>query len=201
MDKFRNEIEQSIKKLTDKGKILFAILTCEKLYPNYVVFSGKQNWGNPEVLKEGISLIYQVIIKDDLFNEHEIKDIINSLNLVTPDTEDFESILVSFALDACTSLFSTLHYMINKDPEYILDVATYARDTVDMYIQEKDDMNSLDPSIDIQIEHDDFMIQEKQRQRDLITRLSNTSLDNITDDLIDSLRDKRPIIDLSLISE
>lgn len=199
MDKFRNEIENLINNLTDKGKMLFAILTCELLYPNYVAFSTRENWGNPGVLKGGISLVYQAIIKDDLFSEQEINDMIISLDLVTPDTEDFESILTSFALDACTSLYSSLYYLINKDLAYILDISTYARDTVDMYIQEKDNMNSLDRSIDIQIDHDDFMIKEKQRQRDLINKLSAINLNEITDGLIEGLRSKHRIIDLSLL--
>jgi len=200
MDKFRNEIGNSLLRLPYKGKILFAALTIEKLYPNYIAFEDRRSWGNHLVLSEGISLIYQYLIKEDLFTDKEIKELINNIDVITPDTDDFPGILTSFALDACTSILDTLQFIIDKDDKHIINVSIYARDTVDMFIQEREDMNSLDPSIEIQIEHDNFMIEEKARQKLLIEALLNTNLEVITDQLLDKLRNNKPIIDLSLLS-
>jgi uncharacterized protein YjaG (DUF416 family) len=200
MDKFRNEVKDLIEGLPNKGKILFAVLTSEKLYPNYIAFENISHWGNHKILEDAISFIFQYIINEESFIIPEIEDMISRIDLVTPDTEDFPGILTSFALDACTSILDILQFIIDKNAEHIVDVAIYARDTVDMFIQERDDMNSLDPSIDIQIEHDDFMLKEKSRQRKLIATLANIDLEIITDELLNRLRTTESIIDLSQLT-
>lgn len=199
MDAYRNEVKKLIETLDDRGKILFAVLTSERLYSNYVAFEQAYNWGEPQVLEEAISTVYLHLIKDDLIEDDEIEDLISRVELVTPDTEDFPGILTSFALDACTSVLGTLQFILDRDAEHIIDIATYARDTVDMFIQERDDMNSLDPSINIQIEHDDFMVREKERQRTLIKTIANMNLSSLADGIISRLRTTEPIIDLSLL--
>jgi uncharacterized protein YjaG (DUF416 family) len=199
MDQYRKTAEELLKAINTQGKILFAVLTSEKLYPNYVIFKNINHWGNELILKEAISTIYQYLIKQDIYTNEEIQDLIIRVDRITPDTEDFPGILTSFALDACTAVFDTLRFIIDQNDQHIVDVAIYARDTVDMFIQEKDDMNSLDPSIDIQIEHDEFMIREKERQKNLIERLSGMNLGVLTNDTINGLKTSQSIIDLSLL--
>lgn len=198
MDKYINEISHFLKPLSFRAKVLFAVLASERLYPNYVIFEQRTNWGNSQLLQEAISLIYQYIFDQNLFTPEEIQELITQIDLVTPDTEDFDDLTTSFALDACTSLFSTLNFILSRDENDILDVATYSRDTVYAFVQAKEQFDAFDPSSEIQGEHDDFMIHEKQRQRELLFKLSEIDLNTITDELIDSLRDKHPIIDLSL---
>ncbi|MCR8559915.1 YjaG family protein [Mucilaginibacter sp. BJC16-A38] len=199
MDKFRQETRNALELISDKGKIIFAALTCEKLYPNYVFFKKVTNWGDSNILAEGLSLLFQCLLNKDLIRVQNVENAILNIEKVTPNTEDFPEIFVSFALDACTSIYSSLSFLLDNNSDKIVDVAVYARDTVDMFIQEKDDLNSLDSSIDIQIEHDDFMIKEKNRQRVLIETLANIDLDIITDELLNDLRTIEPIIDLSLL--
>ncbi len=200
MDKFREEVKKDLIDLTNKGKILFGALTCEKLYPNYVFFYKSTGWGNPDVLIEGLALIYQYLIKDDLFSVKEIEDLITNIDVVTPDTEDFPGIATSFALDSCTSVYSVLSYLIDNNIEYIVDVATYARDTVDMFIQEKYDLKSSDPDIELTIANDSLMIEEKKRQKELLNKLKTLDTTSITDQMIESLRDRRPIIELDILT-
>jgi hypothetical protein len=143
MDKYRTEILDLLKPLSFQKQLVFSALICEKLLPNYIYFSQVTSWGNPLSLQKAISVIYQNVFRDDLFTSDEMQDLISEIELITPDTEDFESILVSFALDSCTSLLGTLNFIIDRKIDNIADVATYPRDTIDMYIQEKDDL-SLD---------------------------------------------------------
>jgi uncharacterized protein len=200
MDKYRDEIKSKLLSISDKGKVLFAVLICERLYPNYVVFQKINNWGNPDVLQEGIALIRQYLIKEDLFESDEINSVIEQVDQITPNTEDFSGITTSFALDACTSVLSTLNFILDKDTEHIADVATYARDTVDMYIQEKGDLDANDPTIETRIEFDSFMIKEKNRQRELLKKLAAIEIINVTDKMIEGLKDLTPIIDLQIFS-
>lgn len=44
---------------------IFAFLTCERLYPNYIYFSDNYNFGNPTVLREAINYLYANIFEDN----------------------------------------------------------------------------------------------------------------------------------------
>src|ERR1700744_4232274 len=99
MDKFREEVKEALTPISNKGKILFAALICERLYPNYVFFQQTYNWGNTDVLKESLGIVYEYILTDDLITSQVIESAIMSIDSVTPNTEDFSGILVSFALD------------------------------------------------------------------------------------------------------
>lgn len=201
MNAFEQEIKTKLLSLSEKGKVLFSVLTCEKLYPHYVAFEAKYKWGNSKLFADAISLTYEFLINSKAVSVDEIKDTLSKIDLATPDMDDFGSALSSFALNAATSTYSTLQYLLDGKIDHITDVVSYTLDTIDMFIQEKEDMSTLDPSREIQIENDDFMLQEQQRERELINQLSKIGLDAITGDLIASLRNSRPIIDLSLLSE
>ncbi len=199
MDKFREEIEKGLSSLTDESKILFSVLTSEKLYPNYVAFEARNSWGNSEMLREIISLIYHYLIDNCSASLSDFCGIITRINLVTPDTEDFSDLTTSFALDACTALISTIKFIINKEISEVFEVSVFAIDTVYAFIQLKENFSAFDPSSEIQTEQDDFMIHEKSRQRNLINELSK--IEKITEKLIVELRNNKPIIDISLLRD
>lgn len=198
MVEFEKEIKDKLSPLTYDAKVLFSVLTSEKLYPNCVAFEERNNWRGSKILQEAISIIYHYLINDRLISVQDFESMITSIDLITPDTEDFSDIITSFALDACTSLIATLRFIMDKDINNLLEVSTYAIDTVYAFIQLKDNFNAFDPSSDIQTEHYDFMLREKNRQRILLDNLSKVNL--ITDKVIDELRNKESIIDISLLA-
>lgn len=199
MDTYRKEIEKMLMSLTKKQRLLFGVLTCERLYPNYLYFQNNYNWGNSEALLKGINVIYQYLMKDELFSKDEIQELIQEVDAATPDTETFSEIFVSFALDACTSLYSSLSYILDPRLEYIVDVAIYARDTVDMFIQERDDINSNDEDLENRISEDPLMTIEKNRQMEVINKLLLSKTTPFNDKLILELRTKAPIINIELL--
>ena len=201
MGEFEKEIERLLTPLPHKARILFAILTAEKLYPNYAAFQNNVHWGDKELLLQATSLVYYYLINENSVSRTEIEDMHKRVNSITPDTEDFSDALTSFALDACTAFISTFDYILENDVKHIVYVSTYATDTVYSYIQQKEEIDGNDPSWEIQTEHDDFMITEKARQIELLNRLSKIDGSIISDDLINSLRNDTPIIDLSLLPE
>lgn len=201
MDKYRIEISRLLKPLSFQKKLIFGALICEKLYPNYEYFSRNNSWGDITILQNAISIIYQNVFRNDLYSESEIQNLIDEVENITPNTENFKGILVSFALDACTSVLSTLNFIIDGETENIIDVATYARDTVDMYIQERDNLDVNDKMLDMKIEQDIFMQREMQRQYVIIKLLLEKI--EITDTLLQNFREvePQPIVDISLLSE
>lgn len=198
MDTYQDVIKRELITLSEKGRILFGALTTERLYPNYIHFEKMVGWGDHSKLQGAISLLYEYLLREDLVAVSEIQDAINEVDFVTPHTDDFPGITTSFALDACTSVHSTLSYILDKNIEHIIDVAIYARDTVDMYIQEIHNLDSQNPDFETKIATDPFMIAEKKRQIEVIRDINGIT-GGITSDLIRGIRNMNPIIDVSLL--
>eukprot|EP00388_Colpodella_angusta_P001559 GDKJ01004903.1.p2 GENE.GDKJ01004903.1~~GDKJ01004903.1.p2 ORF type:complete len:200 (-),score=6.39 GDKJ01004903.1:143-742(-) len=199
MDKYRKEILDLLNPLHFEKQLLFGALICEKLYPNYSKFCQYEPYDNSQILQEAISVIFQCVFNRELYSSSEIQDIINQVEIVTPDTENYETILVSFALDSCTSILSCLYFIQDNDVENIADVATYARDTIDMFIQERDNLSLNDSFLEQKIENDNLMQQEKRRQKIVLELLKSNK--NINESLIQNLRNIQPdsIINLTNI--
>ncbi|TSJ40643.1 DUF416 family protein [Mucilaginibacter corticis] len=198
MDNYRQQIKNEVQLLSDVKKIAFAALTSEKLYPNYVFFQKNTGWGNAGILESALVVIYQSMLNRNKIDKEIIKDSIFAVDSITPDTEDFPGLLTSFALDSCTSIYNTLNYLLDNNIEHIIDVAIYARDTVDMFVQEKEDLEYSDPYFELKIVNDQFMVRETNRQMMLLKRLRNIQ-DNELFNLIDNLRDRTAIIDINLL--
>ena len=196
MNDRENYLENELIQLSDKAKLLFAVLTCDHLYPNYVHFNNAAGWGNPRILRNAINSVFMYLIDDSLFDTIEIRTILEEVDGITPDTEDFTEVDASFALDACTAVLGTLQFIIEPKVEFVIQVASYATDTVDMFILDRDDFDSNDPKVEVKVREDPLMIREKDRQSDLIKKLSTMNLSKITDTLFTSLRADYTIINL-----
>lgn len=191
MDKYRTDISNLLRLLSFEKRVAFGALICEKLYPNYNHFSDVTSFGNPDILQNAISIIFQSIYRNDLFSDEDLQNVIDEIESITPNTEDFDTILVSFALDACTSILSTLYFIQNGEVENIIDAATYARDTVDMYIQERDNLMINDNLLEEKIENDILMRREKKRQKDVIWNLQK--IGTLNDNALQELRNLQPL--------
>lgn len=152
----------------------FAYLTCERLYPNYVYFSQNYDFGNPIVLREAIDYIY-----DNLFEQNpdksKIQFLVQKVEENTPDTEDFSVIFVSSALDACTSILDSLDFLIHRDFSKIKSISTYGTDTIDMYIQEIENLDfNTDKEFQNKISNHPLMKREVAIQTGIISFLNNS---------------------------
>jgi uncharacterized protein YjaG (DUF416 family) len=199
MDEFKIKVSSLLKPLSFQKKVVFCLLICEKLVVNYQFFSKKYSWGDPNVLQKSISYVHNFILQNKQIPESDINVLIKELDIVTPYTEDFDTILVSFALDACSSISETLGFLINKNDESIVEVATFARDTVDMYIQEKEGLSLNDNLLELKIEQDSYMQNEYKWQFSVIKAIAELSEINVKQWHVLKEMNPPPIIDLTYI--
>jgi uncharacterized protein YjaG (DUF416 family) len=194
MDIFEEEIKRQLIPLTYEKKLLFALLTCEKLYPNYLYFESRSKWGNSNILLQAIELMYQSLFIRNLLDDEEVNLHINAVDLVTPDTEDFVDSSVSFALDACTAVYSSLKFMLNQDINHVVEVAIYARDTVFAF-----DNSGMDSTGSDNKAANAPLMQEREmtRQINIIRELNMLGDVRISNEFIHRLREGLPIIELS----
>ena len=190
MDKYLSEIRKELNKLSNKEMLLFGAITCEQLYQNYVDFQKKINWGNSQTIREAIDAIYQHIIHDSLDVSNDIPSLMDQVELNTPGRDTHPGVKAYLATDACTAVLSCLEYIITSDPDCIVAVATYARDTVGMLIRIRDGLESSLPVTEPEIDQHELMLDEKQRQLKLIRAISETDISKVTHASIENLRDK-----------
>lgn len=160
-----------LKQLDFIKQAAFAYLTCERLYPNYVYFSNNYGFGKPCMLREAIDYLYYNIFKDNP-DKDKLNSLIKEINNNTPDTEDFTAGFVSSALDACTAIEDSLHFLDDKDFSRIINISTYATDTVNMYIQERENLDcNTDKNFQQKIDSHLLMQKEIFTQKGIISYL------------------------------
>jgi len=162
-----------LEKFDYKKQLAFAYLTCERLYPNYVYFSNNFEFGSKFILRSAIDFIHSSLLMNIAPNQSEIESNLKKVDLNTPDTEDFSSIFVSSALDSCTAILETLGFMLDKNSARLYDISSFATDTVDMYIEIRDNLDfNTDAQFDQKIFDDPLMRREIKVQEGIISYLN-----------------------------
>jgi hypothetical protein len=145
-------------------RVAFAAACCERLLPNYAVFSRSDSWGDTGILRTALDEAWRAVERQEV-DEPKLRSLLSECERIIPDTEDFDTPLVSAALDAGSAVLETLRLCLDGDQQRAVDVASFARDTVDMFIQERDDMDYDDPRFEERIAEDPLMLRELGKQQ------------------------------------
>lgn len=176
--KFDRELLLSnIEKMTREKRIAFGASCCERLLPNYKKFTETENWGDYSLMRNILDKIWGHVLNNPI-SEVRIKQMMEECNNMTPDSEDFSSIYTSFAIDAGGAIHETLNCCLDSKSEHIVDVASFARDSVDMFIQERDNMDYSEINFEEKILNDFLMQNELQRQEREVELLMNQNILN-----------------------
>lgn len=157
-------LQAEVEGLPDKGRLAFLLSIAERLYPNYAAFSRSERWGDPSQLRHAMDLGWAALAGNQV-NTSAIEGNLSRLESVTPDTERSRSPLVSAALDAAVCGALVLEFLLGGEAEKILEAASLARDTVDMYVQELTSLDAQDPLLEGKILRHPLMQRELGRQK------------------------------------
>jgi uncharacterized protein YjaG (DUF416 family) len=188
----------SLKDLGFPRSVAFAASCCERMLPNYIAFKRQERWGDASPLQEALDLIWSCLTANRT-SRSQVRRLLKAIDKVTPDTEDFETILVSSALDACTGLSRTLSCILRPDLEKVVEVATFARDTVDMYVQELEEIEPNAADLEARVLRHPLLQRElRKQQHDLIQlrAMSILTTDNTSQLRRSSLHSGKSNIDL-----
>ena len=181
MDNYKKNISKYLNNLTFQNKIIFIVLSCEHILPNYLFYKNKSNI---ELLDEIIVYFYQCI-NNDKYDVDLAQEFYDDLENLTPDLNEDENELASYAFDACVLFGEALLYIIKKDFSHLENASTILFDTIDMFIQEKEGFDGDTKDIETKIYLDAYMQQEIKRQISILEQL--TSLP-ISSDFIRKIR-------------
>jgi uncharacterized protein YjaG (DUF416 family) len=165
-------------KLDYTSQVAFAYLTCERLYPNYVYYSERYNFGEPEALRNAIDFIYSNIFRQD-FDLLRINSLVAELDKNTP--EDGGTALADAASTACGVICNSFSFFFNQDTERLEDIAGMATEFLHHYIQEIENLDDLDADFENNINQHPHMQREEAIQTGILRFLMNTKKLNYED--------------------
>ena len=187
------ETQQQLEQLSARHRVAFAAAVGERLYPNYVIFSEQQGWGNPQLLRSALDVVWKFSAGEEIA-EHNLQQLREKLYNIIPSADDFPAAITSAAIDAASAIYEALGVCIDGSAHRAADIAGFAYDTIHMYVQERDDLNYSDPSFDDHIHSDPLMVLELERQRADIDLLRRTTLSQeALDELRRHSRSNKPI--------
>ncbi len=188
-----DSLRPKIDDLTAGSRLAFLLSCAERLFPNYMAFTTHHAWGKPDALQEALDLGWKSL-EGQTVTKVEIANAMSRCEAATPDMDAFGSELASAALDAAVGCALVLELLIGDDSSKVLEGASQTIDTVDMYVQELEQLVPQDPLRERKILRHPLMQDELKRQREDLDVLSQVdwSQQHVVADL--ARRWRRPAI-------
>ncbi|GIU21438.1 hypothetical protein TUM4644_12350 [Shewanella colwelliana] len=173
-----------LKALELEQKKLFAIALCQRMYPNYQLFSEVCEFGDPKVLDTALNLLWQSMYDNKL--KLNIDIYLERIDAVTPEPADFDVYGVYPAMDAAVALISLLSAMQSKVEDDITNISKLSSSTVANYIEATLDEDIDEDALDDFVFNHEVMLEEKALQSSLLDIIEENP--KITADFVKTLR-------------
>lgn len=179
METFNEEtLGRSLQKLAPWKRIAFMAQVGERMLANYQRFSTETGFGDVSVLRNALDTAWTWIESGRLSGN--LAELREACEQQAPDTEQFRSPYTSAALDAANVAAIILDTLERPDEARPVDVASLARDTVDLFVQERLNLDPNAPGFEETILRHNLMQSELRRQREDLDVLTKWSGDRET---------------------
>jgi hypothetical protein len=153
---YRGLIKRESASLRQKECVALCLICCARLSPLYSKFVATENWGDDFILsqsrKAAISWLSGTAI--------DTSPISKQLLHVIPDSEDFGSVIGTYAQNAGIIHEHLLEQIKTSEHSPLIYVFHNCYDTVDLYVQEILDPNSLGGIAESEIESHEAVVKE-----------------------------------------
>ncbi|EIC82292.1 YjaG family protein [Serratia sp. M24T3] len=109
----RNPIHLRLEKLETWQHLTFMASLCERMYPNYQMFCIQSGFGEPQIYRKILDLVWEtLVIKDAKVN---FDSQLEKLEEAIPSSDDYDIYGVYPAIDACIALGELLHSRLSGE--------------------------------------------------------------------------------------
>jgi uncharacterized protein YjaG (DUF416 family) len=109
----RNPIHLRLEKLESWQHMTFMASLCERMYPNYQMFCLQSGFGEPQLYRRILDLVWEtLVIKDAKVN---FDSQLEKLEEAVPSAEDYDIYGVYPAIDACIALGELIHSQLSGE--------------------------------------------------------------------------------------
>ncbi len=175
-----------VKALDFQQKKVFAIALCQRMLPNYQLFSEVCEFGDPQVLDTTLNLLWQSVYDNKL--KLNIDIYLERLDLNTPEPADYDVYGVFPAMDAATALIALLSAIQSKVEEDIVNISKLSSSTVANYIEAISDVELDEDAFDDYIFNHEVMVEEKELQSTLLQLIEDNP--KLNAEFVKSLRNE-----------
>jgi uncharacterized protein len=172
---FAGSLANDLARLSPRHQLAFAASCCERAIPNYQRFSRQEGWGNPEVLRRALDYVWR-LVGGERATAEELQERIDECRRVTPNLDDFGSVEAASAQEAAFSVLILLEYSSDANPRHAVRISGFSRDTIDMFVQMRDQVDPSSPSLDERVWTDSLMVREIQKQLSDVAQLQSLTL-------------------------
>jgi uncharacterized protein YjaG (DUF416 family) len=131
-------------RLPSKLRVAFAALCAERQLPNYIRFSERSGWGNPNILKEALESIWQDIQGQPL-TKAQLETILERCMASIPSDEQDTTKEPAYAQDAAASVAYAIRARLADDPQEAAWAARGAYEAVDYFLTSQIDSTTIEP--------------------------------------------------------
>src|SRR5471030_1772586 len=103
----RNPIHLRLEKLESWQHVTFMASLCERMYPNYQAFCLETGFGEPQVYRRILVLIWETLVVKDAKVNFDLQ--LEKLEEAVPSSDDYDIYGVYPAIDACIALGELIH--------------------------------------------------------------------------------------------
>jgi uncharacterized protein YjaG (DUF416 family) len=171
---FLDRLGGALQELPHQHQLAFAASCCERAYPNYVDFSDRARWGDAQVLRHALDTVWAIVDGSGL-NADQLLSLEKKCRQVTPDLDDFSSpdidVQCAAGQEAAFMVILLLQFCRDEQPHYAVRIATFARDTIDMYVQVIEQLDPADPQLEDKIAQHRITVAELQKQNEDLAAL------------------------------
>lgn len=176
----QNPIHLRLEKLSSWQHVVFMACLCERMYPNYAMFCQQTGFGDAQLYRRILDLIWETeIVKGAKVN---FDSQLEKLEEAIPAAEDYDLYGVYPAIDACVALSELIHSRLSGETlEHAVEVSKTSITTVAMLEMTQqgremtDEELKINPSVeqewDIQWEIFRLLADCEERDLDLIKGL------------------------------
>lgn len=148
--------------------VFFTWSVCERMYPNFVRFSDLTGHEGAGILRSSLDRVIKWLkfepLEDEGFDG-------NACDAVAPDTEDYDTPLVSAALDAAVAISFLVNSISGEAVELAVEASTLAVDSVDLFVQAIEEIDLNDPFLEVKVHSHELMQRELKMQRECLELL------------------------------
>jgi uncharacterized protein YjaG (DUF416 family) len=164
------ELEVRLQRLAAWKRIAFMAQVGMRMLPNYERFSAETGFGDASVLRRTLDAAWSWVESGK--PPSDLTTLREACEKQAPDTERFRSRYTSAALDAANAAVAILDAIERPDEARPEEVASLARDTIDLFVQELMDLDPNAPNFENAVLRHDLMQRELRRQREDLETLA-----------------------------
>lgn len=174
---------QRIRELNYLQKAVLGAAIIERMLPNYSLFSEATGFGDEQVLRNALNLIWEKILLPK--SKISLEKLVEKVEPNVPELSEFDMFGTYPAIDVATALLGMLQGLMTKDEHEFVSVAKISQATVAKYIEFMLMAEDISPTNELVREHPQMQY-EIEILAELIEHVEN--MGRISSDSVKSLK-------------